>query len=283
MRYYIVDAFTSTPFGGNPAGVVVLGASAEWPSEELMQHIAAELRYSETAFVIQNGTNEFTTRYFTPCSEVPVCGHATLATFAVLSHEGVVNRGARCLNHTGAGDLEVSIGDNIMTQMAKPEVIDVVIDIRELHDIMGIDPAAPQPSLPAEVVSTGLPDIIMPVADVGTLNSLRPDMARLAALSQRLNVTGVHAFALSTDGYTAHVRNFGPLYGIDEESATGTANAALTHYLVHHGISSAPGECRFLQGEAMRRPSVITTVVASDGTIAVGGQCAIVAHGELHR
>ena len=282
MRYYIVDAFTSTPFGGNPAGVVVLGLDAKWPSDELMQHIAAELRYSETAFVIQNGINEFTTRYFTPCSEVPVCGHATLATFAVLQHEGVVSPGARCLNHTAAGDLEVSVDGKVMTQMAKPTIVPATIDINELRSIMGIAPSAPWPELPTEVVSTGLPDIIMPVINIDTLNALRPDMPLLSAFSQRLNVTGVHAFALSSDGYTAHARNFAPLFGIDEESATGTANSALTHYLSRHGIISVPCECHFLQGEAMGRPSVITTAASSDGQIAVGGDCAIVAQGELH-
>ena len=87
------------------------------------------------------------------------------------------------------------------------------------------------PDLPIEVVSTGLPDIIMPVKDLESLNAMQPDMAALSALSQELDVVGVHAFALTDDGYTAHVRNFGPLYGVPEESATVMANAALTHYL----------------------------------------------------
>ena len=94
-------------------------------------------------------------------------------------------------------------------------------------------------------------------------------------------MTGVHAFVLSDDGYTAHVRNFGPLYGIPEESATGTANGALTHYLHHNGIISAPAECRFLQGEAMQRPSVVATTLLENGAIWVGGDSAIVAIGEL--
>ena len=69
MKYYIVDAFTDKPFGGNPAGVVLLEGNT-YPDENLMLKIAAEFRYSETAFVQQNGRDEFTIRYFTPCSEV---------------------------------------------------------------------------------------------------------------------------------------------------------------------------------------------------------------------
>ena len=74
MQYYIVDAFTNKPFGGNPAGVVLL--DNDFPADSLMQQVAAELRYSETAFVQRNGANEFTVRYFTPKSEVDLCGHA---------------------------------------------------------------------------------------------------------------------------------------------------------------------------------------------------------------
>ena len=103
----------------------------------------------------------------------------------------------------------------------------------------------------------------------------------LAQLSKELGVTGVHAFAIGDDDFTAHVRNFGPLYGIPEESATGTANAALTHYLHHNGIITAPAVCRFLQGETMGRPSTVETSLHDDGTIWAGGKSAIIAAGEL--
>lgn len=281
MRYYIVDAFTDNAFGGNPAGVVLLGQDGTFPSDWLMQQVAAELRYSETAFVQQNGPAEFTVRYFTPTGEVDLCGHATIATFGVLRHEGVVADGITCLNHTLAGDLEVVIGEQVMMQMATPQVIDKPIDARQLRCIMGAQAIYPVPELPVEVISTGLPDIIMPVASVEALNDLLPDMEKLAQLSRELDVVGVHAFVLTDDGFTGHVRNFAPLYGIPEESATGTANAALTHYLYRNRLISCPTECRFRQGETMGRLSVINTVLHADGSIHVGGECRIIAHGEL--
>ena len=277
MKYFIVDAFTTQPFGGNPAGVVLL--DDVFPSEKFMQQVAAEFRYSETAFVLRNSETEFTVRYFTPAAEVDLCGHATIATFGTLYKLGIIADGTMCINHTLAGDLQVRVGEKVMMQMAEPQVIDTAVDVELLHRIMGVKSL--HSILPVQVVNTGLPDIIMPVEGIDELNALSPDMDALAQLSDQLNVTGVHAFAMSEDGYTAHVRNFGPLYGVPEESATGTANAALTHYLHHNGLMQAPAECRFMQGEAMQRPSVVATTLLKDGTIWVGGDSAIVAIGEL--
>ena len=277
MKYFIVDAFTTQTFGGNPAGVVLL--DDVFPGEKFMQQVAAEFRYSETAFVLRNSETEFTVRYFTPAAEVDLCGHATIATFGTLYKLGIIDDGTMCINHTLAGDLQVRVGEKVMMQMAEPQVIDTAVDVELLHRIMGVKSL--HSILPVQVVTTGLPDIIMPVDSIDELNVLSPNMDALAQLSDQLNVTGVHAFALSEDGYTAHVRNFGPLYGVPEESATGTANAALTHYLHHNGLMQAPAECRFLQGEAMQRPSEVATTLLKDGTIWVGGDSAIVAIGEI--
>lgn len=279
MKYYIVDAFTDQPFGGNPAGVVLLEQGRAFPSDDLMQHIAAELRYSETAFVQHNGPAEFTVRYFTPRAEVDLCGHATIATFGTLVREGIVPAGTLCINHTLAGDLQVMADVQVMMQMAPARVIDRHIDVERLHHIMAGEQLSQCPQWPVEIVTTGLPDIIMPVASVEALHALRPDMDALAQLSGELEVTGVHAVAIASDDYTAHVRNFGPLYGVPEESATGTANAALTHWLQRRGYIQPGDSCRFVQGEAMHRPSVVATTLQPDGTIWVGGTCFIVARG----
>lgn len=281
MKYYIVDAFTDEPFGGNPAGVVMLGENVPFPSDKVMQQVAAELRFPETAFVQQNGPADFSIRYFTPCSQVELCGHATIASFGLLRSQGIVADGTVCRNHTLAGDLEVKVASQVMMQMAQPRVIVPLLDIDYLHDIMAGMNRVEWNDLPVEVISTGLPDIIMPVGSVESLNSLKPDMDALTELSRELNVVGVHAFAMGDDGYTAHVRNFAPLYGVPEESATGTANAALNYYLYRRNLVKYDQECHFMQGEVMQRPSVIVTVLGDDDTVYVGGQSAIVASGNL--
>ena len=269
MKYYIVDAFTDKPFGGNPAGVVLLDGNS-FPSETLMLQIAAELRYSETAFVRRDSEKEFTIRYFTPMAEVELCGHATIASFALMHRKlGVTGS---CLCHTKAGP-------RVLMQMTTSEVLKTIEDTEEVYRAIGICDYTP--TLPVMIVSTGLPDFMIQVGDVETLNRLPLDMSAISAVTEKHNAVSFHVFAFGNDGYTAHVRDFGPLYGIPEESATGTANASLTHYLQQNGCIPATGDFSFLQGEAMGRPSVVATRVTTDGTIYVGGSAAVVAEGEL--
>ena len=136
-----------------------------------------------------------------------------------------------------------------------------------------------------EIISTGLPDIIMPVSSRRQLAELTPDFDALSALSEKYGVTGVHAFTLDNaePEITAHCRNFAPLYDIDEEAATGTASGALTYYLYTNGITGK-GRLTFLQGEAMGRPSqILTDIDNTDNSvnIRVGGSAAILVRGEI--
>lgn len=282
MKFYISDAFTSAPFGGNTAGVAVLPENSDFPDDILMQNIAAELRYSETAFIRADGPQEFTIRYFTPKGEVDLCGHATIASFGVLRENGTVKDGDICISHTIAGDLNISIGNEVMMDMATPAIVGKITDQQELYRIMTGKSMKMEQGFIPEIVSTGLPDIILPIASVEELNAMKPDMEALSQLSRKLNVTGVHAFAICNDGYTAHVRNFAPLYGINEESATGTANGALIYYLYNYGIVQSGKRCTFLQGEAMGRASEITAIITCEGKVKVGGTSTIIASGELH-
>ena len=276
MKYYIVDAFTDQPFGGNPAGVVLLDGNS-FPNETLMLQIAAELRYSETAFVRRDSEKEFTLRYFTPKAEVELCGHATIASFALMHRKlGVTGR---CFCHAKAGDISVKAGPRVLMQMTPSEIQKTIEDTEEVYRALGIFDYTP--ALPVMIVSTGLPDFMIQVSDVETLNRLPLDMNAISAVTEKHNAVSFHVFAFGNDGYTAHVRDFGPLYGVPEESATGTANASLTHYLQQNGCIPPTGDFSFLQGEAMGRPSLVATRVAPDGTIYVGGTAAVVAEGEL--
>jgi len=276
MKYYIVDAFTSEPFGGNPAGVVLLDSDV-FPDDSLMLKIAAELRYSETAFVRRHSGKEFTVRYFTPKSEVELCGHATIASFSLMHREGLAS--GRCLCHTLAGDLTVDAGERVMMQMAKPRIVGTIDDTSEIYAALGLKDF--NPAMPVQIAYAGLPDLMIPLPDVVTLQSLQPDMDAITALTRKYDAVSFHVFAFANDGHTAHVRDFAPLYGVPEESATGTANAALTYYLQQQGCLGSDAECTFLQGEAMGRPSVVATLIQSDGSIYVGGNAAVVARGTI--
>ena len=276
MKYFIVDAFTDQAFGGNPAGVVLLDSDA-FPEEKLMLNIAAELRYSETAFVRKHSAQEFTIRYFTPKAEVELCGHATIASFFLLHQKGLAS--GTCLCHTKAGDLRIEAGEKVMMQMAKPQIVATLGENEEIYHALGVKNYSP--TMPVQVVSTGLPDLMIPLPDVVTLQSLQPNMEAIAEITKKHEAVSFHVFAFGNDNYTAHVRDFAPLYDIPEESATGTANASLTYYLQQHGSIGAEAECAFIQGEAMGRPSVVATRIQSDGNIFVGGTATVVAEGIL--
>ena len=276
MKYFVLDAFTNHPFGGNPAGVVLLDGDT-FPKESLMLQIAAELRYSETAFIRRHSNKEFTIRYFTPAAEVELCGHATIASFFLLYHEGLAC--SQCLCHTLAGDLSVEAGEKVMMQMATPSIVATLEENGEIYKALGVIDY--RPNLPVQIAYSGLPDLMIQIQDVATLHALQPDMDAIAAITKKHNAVSFHVFAFADDGYTAHVRDFAPLYGVPEESATGTANAALTYYLRQNGYIGAGAECAFLQGEAMGRPSTVATCIRKDGTIYVGGTAAIVAKGDL--
>lgn len=302
MRLYIADAFTDELFGGNPAGVVIFEEGEDFPPAETMRKTAAELRYSETAFIKQLSEKEFNIRYFTPADEVDLCGHATIASFSCLLDAGLIKDGESYISHTLAGTLNISVENGfIMMDMAMPEYIGTiseVADIVELYDIMGL-PYAPveytdtygeDVQLLPMMISTGLPDIIMPVQTRADLEEISPDFERLTELSRRYNVVGVHAFTPDTAAYdiTAHCRNFAPLYDIDEEAATGTSNGALTYYLYYNDILKIGSRCAFIQGEAMKRPSRILSYLdkasaesSSDVNIRVGGSAIILAKGTI--
>lgn len=277
MKYYIVDAFTDQPFGGNPAGVVLLEDDI-FPPNELMLQIAGELRYSETAFVRRHSASEYTVRYFTPRAEVELCGHATIATFLLLHQMKLAKGVCRC--HTLAGCLRIEVDEKVLMQMAAPRIVDTIADIAPLYQALGI--ADYRPELPVQVAYAGLSDLMIPVADVATLNALQPDMDAIAELTAKHNAVSFHVFAFAHDAFIAHVRDFAPLYGVPEESATGTANAALSHYLAINKIIPTHGDFTFIQGEAMQRPSVVATRIANDGSVFVGGTAYILASGELH-
>lgn len=297
MKFYIMDAFTDVLFGGNPAGVVILG-DKDFPDAEVMRKTAAELRYSETAFIRQIGEKEFNIRYFTPAAEVDLCGHATIGSFFALADAGLVSFGSSYINNTLAGRLNiVLISGAVLMDMAAPQAIGRIAEkeaIHELYGIMGISEENQGEVLAGEkagtvlipeMISTGLPDIMLPVRSEKDLAAISPDFPALSKLSERYEVVGVHAFTVNAGDGAVHCRNFAPLYDIDEEAATGTSNGALTYYLYKNGLLKEGADNLFIQGEAMDRPSKIRsrlTAEAAGVTIQVGGTAAILATGEIN-
>ncbi|HAS72654.1 MAG TPA: PhzF family phenazine biosynthesis protein [Clostridiales bacterium UBA8960] len=281
MIAQIINSFTYQHSGGNPAGVVV--DLERTLCDQEMQDIARQLALSETAFVSKGHDGaDFNIRFFTTTDEVDLCGHATIASFWHLAHTGLLQN-YRSSQLTKAGLLSVELfpqkNGALLTMMAqaKPALIKPKFNFHEMLRSAFSDSELSN-SLPLEIWSTGLKDIIMPIASRDALNSLRFDFDQLTSLSETLDVVGVHAFAL--DSGQIYARNFAPRFGIDEESATGTSNGALTAYLKKHLYQDHPDlSLKILQGEEMGKTSAIYTsyrVSDSHESIWVGGYCTLI-------
>jgi len=279
MKVWIINSFVYEGKGGNPAGVVL--DLSHTLSENDMQAIAKKVGLSETAF-ISRGTEgaDFNLRFFTPTDEVPLCGHATIASFWHLAKLGLLKTDT-CLQNTKAGLLEIYVNkdeaDAITVTMAQTDPICVKQGLVFDANFMASFPNAHlNVDLPIDIWSTGLADIFLPIASRDRLNQLEFNADILTDLSRSHDVIGVHAF--SYERGQVYARNFAPLYGIDEESATGTSNGALTAYL-HHYLHPEMQKLELcvLQGESMGEMSAIYTsaVKTLEGlNIQVGGRCA---------
>lgn len=230
VQVYVASAFSKDDQGGNKAGVVL--ERPDLTPEEQM-YIAKELGYSETAFVTKSDVADFELQYFTPTEEVPLCGHATIATFSVLYHLGKL-KPSDYLIKTKAGILKIKIEADGMIFMEQNRP--TYYEIMEANDFNAcIKKTNIDTSLPIQMVSTGLKDIILPINSVSDLAEIYPCFDKISDLSKEKDAVGIHAFALvQGSDITAICRNFAPLYGIDEESATGTASCALACYLFKH-------------------------------------------------
>ncbi len=257
MRVYLLNAFAKTKRGGNPAGVVL---DADHLAEASMQKIAARVGLSETAFVQKSAAADFKIRFFTPAAEVDLCGHATIAVFSLLFGLRRIRAGGHS-QETKAGILgvEVQMDGTVFMEQTLP-LFGNTIDRSEVAGSLGIGINSLAPDMPAQIVSTGLRDIIVPVISLPVLLGIIPDFDKISSISKKQGAVGYHIFSLETrHKSTAHCRNLAPLYGIPEEAATGTSSGALACYLFKYGKITEDQAQRlvFEQGYAMRRPSEI--------------------------
>ena len=250
-----------------------------------MQKIAAELKHSETAFVRREAENTFLLRYFTPEGEVALCGHATVSAFTVLRNTGEITCG-EYLAKTQSGDLRVMVEpDRIWLEMPRGELLQELNEeeAARVYRAYGLTPADQPDGMHPAIVKVGLPDILLPVGSKRALDHAIQDRDEVVRLSRDFGLVGVHMFFCPNEGNpTAHCRNFAPLFGIDEESATGTSNASLTHYLNAQGRIEPNAINTFAQGEAMGKPSQILSKVDGRGNIWIGGNAVISVTGEIN-
>ena len=275
MTIFIASAFSKNNEGGNKAGVCLLGEAL---NRQQKQGIARHLGFSETAF-ISTGKKGFKVEYFTPVEEVPLCGHATIASFVVMREKLPLKKTEYTIE-TKACSLSVVLeGDTIFMEMTKPLFYETLSKegIAKCFDIDVVNE-----SLPILIGSAGLRDILLPIKDLGTLEAMKPNFDEISSISRKNDAVGIHAFAFDNEERII-CRNFAPLYGIPEESATGTGNCVLAGYLWENRIVRK-SEYTFEQGHSLNSPSEIivrlTTVGDDIQKAVVGGKGYLI--GEEH-
>ncbi|MFJ9966325.1 PhzF family phenazine biosynthesis protein [Streptomyces avermitilis] len=269
MRIRIVDAFTDRPFAGNPAGVLLLDA---FPDDAWLQDVAREVNHAETAFAHrlprgEGGEADWALRWFTPATEVAMCGHATLATAHVLhttgGHEGPVRFATR------SGVLIATPREDGSITLDFPTAPLTPVEIPEgVAEALGAEP------LTACDTGPNVGDLLIELADEKTVRSLAPDLRALARYSER----GIIATARAEDPAQGHdfvSRCFFPNVGIDEDPVTGSAHTALAPFW-----SQRLGRPDLTGLQASPRSGRVRTELRDDRTLLIGRAVTVI-DGEL--
>ncbi len=301
LTFYQADVFTDRPFGGNPVAVV---PEAMGLSDRELQQIAREMNLSETVFVFPPTDPAATAklRIFTPTQEIPFAGHPVLGAFFVLAKLGRLpskDTATRLLYECNLGSFPLEIqareGEILRVVMSqpKPQFLGVVDDLKDLFEIANAlrlpKSQITDTKLPVEVVSTGLPIIIVPVRTLTGVRSITPNVSAINDLCTRHGAKGLMAFTTMTveEASAVHTRMFAPPIGVLEDPATGSASGALGAYLVQNGVVEVAPMTEILaeQGYELERPSRILIQVESDDDaiqqVKVGGQAVMVIEGTL--
>ena len=292
---YQIDSFTKERFKGNPAGVVV---NADGLNDNLMQQIARELNNSETAFLFSpdDTHSDGVIRYFTPNTEVPTCGHATIAAmYAKALEDNLDSCVLRIKTKIGILPFEIikESGDYkvIMTQ-GKFELSPTIDSetTNKLISALGLVKSDLNNKCPIQIASTGHSKVMIGIKDRKKLNDLCPNFNDLASLSKLINCNGYFVFTLDSDipEILTFGRMFAPAIGINEDPVTGNANGPLGGYLIQNKVldfKSSVFEFKGRQGETINRLGVVNVKVeiANDlpSMIQIMGEAVVVFKTEL--
>lgn len=285
-----VDAFTERPLAGNPCAIIF---EADDLSAEQMLAIAKEMNLSETAFVLKSEIADVRARYFTPAEEIPLAGHPTIATMHALVERGDV---------TLQGDytkisLELQVGPipielyktetavRVVMNQKKPQFL-ATLTPDEVMPHFGLTAADCLPNALPQIVSTGTPQLMIPVRDLDALRRARLNSATYPSFRQSAGFFSPHLFCLQgvTDQGDTFARHFGVPPDTMEDPFTGSATGGMAAYLWHHKLLSKP---TFIaeQGHWMNLPGQAQVEVIGPPddikTVKVGGTAVTVLRGEL--
>jgi PhzF family phenazine biosynthesis protein len=254
-----VDAFTATPFAGNPAAVCVL---PEPRDDRWMQDVAREMNLAETAFLFRQDDG-FNLRWFTPVVEVDLCGHATLASAHVLWEMGYLKPGEQARFHTRSG---------LLLAERRGEWIEMDFPVKA-EEAASAPPGLLQAlGVTAVYVGKNQFDYLVEVVSEEIVRGVQPDFSRLVTVEARGVIVTSRA---SSQGYDFVSRFFAPRVGVNEDPVTGSAHCCLAPYWC-----SKLGKDRLVGYQASPRGGVVRVRVGGD-RVSLGGQAVTVLRGEL--
>ncbi|MFJ3792932.1 PhzF family phenazine biosynthesis protein [Kitasatospora sp. NPDC090091] len=277
LRY---TAFATDPAGGNPAGVVL---DASGLSDERMLAIAAEVGYSESAFLIP-GTAEgaYTVRYFSPLAEVPFCGHATVASAVALAERH--GPGAYVFA-TRAGEVPIEVekgADGVLRATltsVEPHVEEIgEADVAEALALLGWSADELDAALPPRVAFAGARHLVLAAATRDRLARLDYDFDGLAAFMTARGLITLQLVRRESE-HVFHVRDPFPVGGVVEDPATGAAAAAFGAYLRELAAVTVPATLTLHQGDDLGRPGVLRVELREeDRRVRVSGAAVVITH-----
>jgi trans-2,3-dihydro-3-hydroxyanthranilate isomerase len=291
LPFFIVDVFAEQQYAGNQLAVF---PNAGHLSSAQMQQIAREINFSETTFVLsptpKNGGYEV--RIFTPAKELPFAGHPTLGTAFVLQ-QGVIREIVPQIRlNLPVGSIPVTLtyqGEQPteLWMQQNPPTFGETMAATAIAPVLNLDVADLDSHFPVQVVSTGMPFLIVPLRSLAALQRIRVNVERLNQLMVNSTAKEVFVFCPEVRHAENHfsARMFAPLLGIPEDPATGSANGCFAGYLVQHRYLDTDSiSVRVEQGYEMGRPSLLllqAKKMPDQISVAVGGSVILVARGEF--
>jgi trans-2,3-dihydro-3-hydroxyanthranilate isomerase len=289
-----VDAFTLVPLTGNPAGVVM---NADGLTPQQMQVIAREMAVPETAFILPASTPsaDLRIRWFTPTVEVPLCGHATIASFHALAEDGMYGMkdlGTYSFNlETKSGILPITVEKNregitVLFGLLVPEFVRAGQFKLDIMRILNISLEEFENRMPIVMEHY----LYVPIRRLHTLFSMKPNFFAMSQFLSNRNLTGLCVFTTETvdRGSAVHSRFFAPTVGINEDPVTGSANGPLGVYLFERGEVEPVGDTVTLtgeQGDAIGRKGRVLIQLKVQGSrvlsVQIGGSAVTVLEGEM--
>lgn len=286
-----VDAFTTRPLGGNPCAILF---DTDDMAAETMQAIAREMNLSETAFVRRSARADFGVRYFTPAEEIPLAGHPTIATtFALVETGRLALTGDRTQVilelQVGLIPVEIQASQGKVQQITmsqKKPVFMTTYDPVEVLPVFGLSAADALPGVPVQTVSTGTPQLMIPLRDLATLRRAQLNIAAYNRFRAAADFFSPHLFCLRgvTETGQTFARHFGAPPDTLEDPFTGSATGGMAAYLWRYGLIDQP---TFIaeQGHWLGRPGQAMVEVIGPPediqTVKVGGSAVTVIRGEL--